>query len=244
MILAPGTIFAGALQDFEKDATKTKSEEFRDRSSRSSHDCEQSDSSNDEIFEELFLKPLLVTVVYGGAESLKRTEGAEAQGRKPGEALIPFLRFDGGYEAVEHEIKAGDIRAEAGYAFGAVAARTTRFWERGTGDTMTATELHLLYRMSFGSKFECDLGLGKLILEGMRTTKGTSWTVPLLFHPSEHYGFEFRPTWANLNGNTLEDYDLAALIGGRYLSLKIGYRWFLSDYQSLSGPQAGLSLRW
>jgi hypothetical protein len=41
----------------------------------------------------------------------------------------------------------------------------------------------------------------------------------------------------------VSDYDLAALLGWRYVSLKAGYRWVSSPRESLNGPYAGLSLR-
>ena len=39
------------------------------------------------------------------------------------------------------------------------------------------------------------------------------------------------------------DYDVAALLTWRNVSLKAGYRWVASPHESLAGPYAGLSLR-
>lgn len=240
---------AGTLREFEKDATTPSPEpkETREKPPRNHHEHDHDQNDNDSlgsIIGQLLLMPIVLGLGYGGIESYKRATGTSLTPREVGDPLIPLVRVDAGYQAVEHGIDALDLRGEAGYGPVAVQGRHTRYFEKGSSDTMSATQAHLLYRMSFGSKVECDLGLGAMVLDGVNTTSGFSFTFPVLVYPSPHYGVEFRPAWANLNGNSVDDYDLALIVGSRSLKLKLGYRWFLSEHQSLKGPQGGVVASW
>jgi hypothetical protein len=162
----------------------------------------------------------------------------------PGGALLPVVRLDLSYQAVESDVAALDVRGEIGYAMLGVAIRNTHYWEKEPRNQLNVAQLHALARIPVADPLEFDIGLGSLFLAGDKTYSGFSFTTPLLYHPSEHFGVEFRPVWSNLEGSTIQDYDLAMLLGWRYVSLKAGYRWFLSNTASLNGPELGLVLRW
>ncbi|MCM0080538.1 hypothetical protein L4X63_02940 [Geomonas sp. Red32] len=250
------TAFAGVLGDFEKDATKDDQTEQSSRHKHGHHDDDSSSSSSDSDGSEVaeaIVAVLLGGFVYGGMESWYRATGTapETHGnvsppepRPIGSALIPILRVDLAYQPVEHHVDALDVLAQVGYGPVAAQVRHTSYWEGPTSDTMSQTQVHALYRMSFGSHFETDLGFGALVLDGKQTTSGFSFTMPVLIHPSPNFGLEFRPSWSDLNGNTIEDYDMAVLMGAGPCSLKLGYRWFMSENVTLKGPEVGLSVRW
>ena len=61
-------------------------------------------------------------------------------------------------------------------------------------------------------------------------------------YPVPWAGLELRPAWADINGNTIADYELGVVLGPGYVSLRAGYRWTLSPGEALQGPYAGLSL--
>ena len=97
--------------------------------------------------------------------------------------------------------------------------------------------------MSVGSVFEVDLGYGRMELIGMQHNSGGSFTLPVLFHPTTAFGIEYRPSWAAINGNSLENHEIALEFGDRFWALRAGYRWLRSPGDQLSGPFAGISVR-
>jgi hypothetical protein len=170
--------------------------------------------------------------------------GKGVRPRREGEALIPVLRLDVTYQHAESDITAWDYRFEAGYGPLGFQMRRTVYDEKVPAASLEVIEYHALYRMSAGSKLEVDLGAGAMILNGFQDNNGYSVTVPILYHPTNFYGFEFRPVWSSINENDIQDFDLAVLFGWRYASIKAGYRWLRSPHQSLDGPEFGIALRW
>jgi hypothetical protein len=164
--------------------------------------------------------------------------------RRQGEALIPFLRLDTMYQEVEADVAAWDYLMIVGYGSLGFQVRSTVYEEKEPADKLRFAEYHALYRMSLGNHIEVDLGAGAMVLKGVQENSGFSVTVPVLIHPSDHYGFEFRPVWSSINENDIQDFDVAFLFGWRYASVKAGYRWVRSPHQSLDGPEMGVSLRW
>lgn len=259
-LMLPLPVFAGTLSDFEYDAIKKN----EGPAEKGNTDSNSKASGNEGVAEgiakgfaegfgegigNILVGGVVSIFAYGGGASLARVEGNgyekyETQPRREGEALIPFARVDVGYQDVKSDVTAADLCAEIGYAPFGIHVRQTRYWEDGPKDNLTATQIQGLYRMSIGSKAELDLGIGSLYLEGDESNSGASFTVPVLIHPSDFFGFEFRPVWSSINGNTINDYDAALLLGWRFASLRISYRWFMTDHESLNGPQIGIAMRW
>ena len=111
-------------------------------------------------------------------------------------------------------------------------------------DELEMLQYYGLYRMSINDQVEVDIGIGGIDLSGNESNNGFSTTLPVRYHPSDHYGFEFRPAWSNIKGNSIWDFDLTVLAGWRYASIRAGYRWGHSPNASLNGPEIGISLRW
>jgi hypothetical protein len=85
---------------------------------------------------------------------------ADLPSRQLGEPLIPFVRADIGYQWVDADTGATDVRAEAGYGPLAAHYNFTRYHERTPDDRLDLVRILGLYRMSLGSQVEVDLGLG------------------------------------------------------------------------------------
>ncbi len=184
------------------------------------------------------------TLLAGGVCSWERVSPEAQPADEPaprilGEPLIPFARCDLGYQRVSSDIHALDVRAEGGYGPLGVQFELTRYREHAAGDDLDLQRILGVYRMSFGSYVETDLGFGALTVSGDQTTSSFLFSIPLLIHPSAHWGIELRPAWSD----RVSDYDVAALLTWRYASLKAGYRWVRSPHESLDGPYVGLSLR-
>lgn len=255
---------AGTISDFEYDASK-KNEEPANKEKPAAEEKSPGKEGLAEGIAKGFAKGvgegfgesignilvggIVSAIAYGGGASIARVEGNgygkyEIEPRKAGEALIPFVSVDVSYQDVESDVTAADVRGEIGYGSLGIQARQTRYWEDEPKDGLTATQVHGLYRMSIGSKAELDLGIGSLFLEGDGSNSGVSFTAPVLIHPSDFFGFEFRPAWSSINENTINDYDAALLLGWRFASLRVGYRWFMTAHESLNGPQVGIAMRW
>lgn len=264
VFLMPISVVGGALDDFEGDAAKSDRDEggTNRSSSKTDNGSSHSGSASSGVIDEMVgdiasdvFAPLFsgffAGITQGGKNSWVRVETpgllSKARGvtpRQHGEALIPFARFDVTYQDVESDVTAWDYRLEVGYGPLGFQVRRTLYDERSPVASLEALQYHALYRMSFGSDLEVDIGAGALILEGNEENSGFSITVPVLYHASDLYGFEFRPVWSTINENDIQDFDLSVLFGRQYASIRLGYRWFRSPNQSLDGPAVGVSLRW
>ena len=227
----------GKLDAFEADAVARSGHHYADETSGSG-------SCLADVVADIFGDLMGVTMMYGGVCSWERVAGEESVDvdlapRAAGEPLIPFARIDVSGQAVESDVSALDVRAEGGYGPVGIHYNLTRFREDDPADEMDLTRVFALYRMSFGSRVEADLGLGSLTLDGEDTTTRLACSLAVLVCPNEHWGMEFRPAWAN----GVSDYDLAVMWTWPYASLKAGYRWIDSPDESLDGPYVGLSLR-
>lgn len=268
--LIPLTASAGTLDDFERDATKRDRAAANDKKSKKTSDGDDHDAASDAAdaclsdlgsdclsdlcasgFPGKALTELFGGIAAGGRLSRERIEpdssGAQKDGsivRKSGEALIPFLRVDVLYQEVERDVTATDLTVLAGYGPIGVQMRRTVFSEEVPDDRLRVAEYHVLYRMSAGRTFEVDLGAGAMVLDGKAENSGFSLTLPLLWHPKDFFGIEFRPLWSTINENDIQDHDLSVLLGWRYCSLRAGYRWVRSPSESLDGPHIGVSMRW
>ena len=230
----------GTLEAFEADVTDDPADEAR-----------TSDEEDDDVnawvaafWGEVFREWVELTFVYGGLGSWYRIVAPpeprfEIAPRRRGEPLIPLARVDLSYQAVEADVQAIHLQTELGYGPLGVHVDATRYREREPDDTLTLIRSLALYRMSLGGRVELDLGLGALTLPGDTTTTRALGSLPLRIHPSQHWGLELRPSWAE----RVNDYDLALMLNRDFASLKLGYRWTHSPSESLDGPYVGLSFR-
>jgi hypothetical protein len=236
-LLAGGLARAGTLSDFSHDAAKS----MPPPSTMKAHgDTDAMLEGVGPIFGIVF-----VGVAYGGIESWNRMSSDDKdpplRSRMLGEAMLPFLRLDAGYQSVRSDVDAWDWRAEGGYGPIGVHVNHTRYRETEPADTLDLVRVFGLYRMSFGSLLEVDLGLGALTMDSGKGENSSSFavTLPVLLHPWDFAGLEFRPAWAH----NVSDYDLALVTGWRFASVKAGYRWVRTPSYSLDGPYAALCLK-
>jgi len=179
---------AGKLDDFERDATEGSSDDG------GGHDGDYDDSAYEPpagAWWVLFL-PLI-----GAEQSYERVRpGATSldylKPRRPGEAVIPFVRADVAYQLVESDVDAWDLRAELGYGPVAVQVRETHYDEDQPSDSLDLVQAHALLRMTIIEELELDLGIGALVVDGADTNAGFSGTIPIVYHPWDFLGGGFR----------------------------------------------------
>ena len=236
-------VLSGELADFEQDATKEEPE----KKTVIIHKDDDDDDEEDGFWDTVLM--LTIGGLYiGGKQSWDRVQVPQSelkflQPRHLGEAVIPFFRFDGGYQNVAADMAAYDARAESGYGPFGVQVRYTHYQEDDPADELDLLQVHGLYRMSFGNHVECDLGIGFSSLQGEERHTGFSLTTPILVHPKEFFGIELRPSWSTIHANLLSDYDLGVVLSYRYAALRVGYRWMHSEHEALDGPYIGFSFR-
>lgn len=159
--------------------------------------------------------------------------------RHLGEATIPFVRIDAAWQRLDKDLQASDYGIESGYgAFGLVYNRTD-LRESNPADELIFHKAYAVLRLSLNDSTELDLGFGALTMEGDRSSTKPIFTMPLRFHPTDWFGMEFRPLWAD----RYSEYDAGILLGWRYVSAKAGYRWYVSPAETLAGPYLGFALK-
>ena len=252
---------ADKLNKFEKDATKHR-ENKRDDNRRRRRDYSGYDSGNEgssNLTEAIGLI-FLGASAYGFQNSYNMihapSTAADAASppsisvklREPGDPVIPYFRFDSSYQRIDSDTDATDFYSQIGYGPAAVDMRLIRFNEKdhttGTTTHLDIKRVHFLGRMSYGSNFEVDAGVGWIQIDGQQRSDGFSFTLPILYYPSQYWGVEFRPAWANINGSSIEEYDVSAHLCWKHIGIKAGYRWLKSEETSLNGPYAGVVIRY
>lgn len=237
---------ADELRDFEEDANRSSKPDGppSDRDDPR-HPPKRDHHFEAEGWEDACFKIAILSMGVGLAQSLERVNGEGDNPRQVGEPLIPFVRLDGAWQDVTGDVEAVDTYIQGGYGPLALDYRHTRYTESQPRSHLDLHWAHVLARMSYGDQVEADLGLGGFWMEGATHSSGTSFTTALLVYPDEHWGVEFRPTWASLDGgSTIRDCDLALHLRQGVASVKLGYRWVKSPHITLDGPYAGLVFRW
>jgi hypothetical protein len=242
------------LRSFERDATTPRKEAPAKPVAAQPAPMRFDANADVGTADDFALRLTLYMIVGGGAYSWARVEPDAAAGikpREPGEALLVKARLDLAAQHINARTSSQDARVEAGYGPWAIEGRRTRFREEladGAAAHLELRRVHFLYRMAGGDYVELGLGFGRAQMQGVESNSGDSFTLPLLIHPSPHWGLEYRPTWSLINGNTLRDQEFAVLFGYPFASLRAGYRRFESslakDGLTLSGPFVGLALRY
>jgi hypothetical protein len=238
--LSANHAFAGNLGKFEEDATKVRQHREYDRS--------DDDNTWWGNLANYFISGLVETPmqiswarVTGDANRLAELD---CDLRKPGEPLLPFIRLDASYQAVESDVEAFDYRIQVGYGPIAFELNQTRYAEEEPSNQLDLYRLYGLFRLSYGNKIEVDLGLGGVVLQGNEKNSGFSTTLPILVHPCDWLIVEFRPMWSNMHGSDIEEYELGLLFNWDFAAIKTGYRWTHSPNESLDGLFIGLSIRY
>lgn len=254
-------VHAGALSDFETDVKSgDREDESPARSDRRHH--HDSDSEDSSSFSDFMAEIFMLPFKLGGYMSLARVDMPRVLWpedevidtssdtefpvvkRLNGESLIPFARTDLFTHVGDQGVYSANGRTEFGYGPLGVEFRYTDLRERGSSDRIQYSVFNLLYRMSFGSRVEVDLGLGAVDFYGHTNTSGASFTTPVIYHHNHSMGVEWRPTWFGGEALSYRDHMLSFHYGRRYYSATLGYRWLSSENVSLAGPVMGLVLKW
>jgi len=196
------------------------------------------------------------------AASMSQDEGDEssANGRRlffprhePGQATVPYARFDYNWQYVDSDIDASDVRIEIGYKVLAFHVRTTMYKDGFDGAELDINQYYGVlryggYRSDFlPGTFEFGTGFGAAQLkfedpDGSIDDSTFAWTIILKYYPVEWLGLELRPAWYSFDEN-VGDYDLSASLGWRYVQFRGGYRWMSLKGDSWNdGPYAGVSV--
>ena len=179
--------------------------------------------SNDHDLLYIFLDVFDDALFFGGIASMERVEGGDSLGLTPrveGELLLPFFKFDASAlsSMTENEI-GSDMSFEMGYGAWGMHYRNTSFVSDATFNSVSSfNQFNFLYRMSFGSEFELDFGLGSYQVDDQMQF---SMSLPMKIAFTPHNIVEFRPTWSQ----EISDYDLAIYSGTEFYSFKVGYRY-------------------
>jgi len=163
-------------------------------------------------------------------------------GKQWGEFIIPFVQLDITQGELESEIDAKNFRIELGYGPFAVMHKQLSLREESTEDTLKAKQTLFLLRMSVSEQIQFHLGAGEYTLEGNTEDAETAYTAGANLHFRNGFGIEYRPVWVNGGALELEEHELSLLYGKRFWAGKIGYRWLISEHESLAGPFAGMSI--
>jgi hypothetical protein len=247
---------AGKLDKFEKDATKDRPrhrdrDDYRDHHHYGygwpwdRHDYHRRDSDDNGIPLDFAISP----IGTGLANSMELANGMRLNLdrslalRELGDPVIPYFRVDTAYQDVSSDIEAKDFYGQLGYGALGVDLRYTEFTEEQPKDTLDLLWVHALARMSYYKHLEIDMGVGMVQMKGNDRTEGFSFTMAALFYPMDWWGVELRPTFAELNDNTLTDLDLSLHLRYSVGGVKFGYRWLKSENLELKGPYAGVVLR-
>lgn len=236
------------LERFEKDATQARGDSLTtplplppESTSAMSEDVRQLQGYT------LVWVPLLM--LAGGMHSWKRVQpvayagGTRIPPRQPGDALIPYVRVDTSEHRISSNLHAVDARTEVGYGPIGFSTRKLRYSEASSGANLELWQNHVLYRMSAAEVFEIDLGYGHVHVRGLADSSGTSWTLPVFFHPRPQWGVEYRPVWMSIRGTQTIDDELAVSIGDHFWAVRAGYHRLRSPAERLQGAFIGFSLR-
>lgn len=169
------------------------------------------------------------------------------QTRSPGEAVLPYVEGEFQYQWVDGDTDALDFRLAGGYGPAGASVRWTRYRETGPDTRLDVLQAYGHARLTFGKFLEISpgLGYGNFALSGDGDDEGGfALTLPVRVHFDPGIGFEYRPSWIFPNETTVNDQDLALVLGRRHAFLRLGYRWLWNDAETLSGPYVGISARW
>lgn len=256
-----GMSHAGALDDFEKDATKPNKKSSKRKSDSKPTNNNNNNHSSDgipdpfeviEAFDGLGKGTFFLIKVcssswmrlnYDMDSSYKKDviNLFALHPREAGETLIPYFRFDYHYQILESNIYASDYRVVAGYGPLAFMARNTYLREKSPPDKLKIEQAYGVLRMSFTKYVEVGLGFGDYTLAGNNKNSGGSTIIPIAIRFNKNVTLEFLPAWADINDNRINDYDLGILLGSDYWSAKIGYRRIETPNDYLQGPYLGVS---
>jgi hypothetical protein len=240
-----GSESTGVLHGFEESVQSASEKSSQNQSRTKSYQKGQAHGAGGELAEgiaEGFAEGLVNVAMYvlseGGASSMERIDpGADASLRRnEGDPLIPFVRYDFGYQRVSANITARINRFEGGYGPVALFLEDYTLSERLPASTLKIKRHMFLYRMSM-NRVEIDIGLGKSVIAGMRRTVIDAVPLRVRAMLTENVSVDLM----FVGGDGMDDSEVALHWGRQFGSFKVGHRTLHSDGASLSGPFAGMA---
>lgn len=182
-----------------------------------------------------------------GAETDEENVASELH-HELGTPYLSYLRFDYRQQYLDSDLSAEDLLLEAGYKYGALYGRYTRY-EDAADESLDIQQYYGMFRFSdFDDPdpvgiFSGGIGVGGYSIHGQQRHGGPALTIPLALYPTDWCGIEFRPAWAYICDKTVSDYDVSLSVGHKYAHLRVGYRWLWVQGSGhwLDGPYAGLT---
>jgi len=165
-----------------------------------------------------------------------------------GTPYLPYLRFDYRQQYLDSDLSADDLLLEAGYKYGALFGRYTRY-EDAADECLDIQQYYGMFRFSDLDDphpvgiFRGGIGVGGYSIHGQERHGGPALTVPMALYPTDWCGIEFLPAWAHICDKTISDYDVSLSVGHKFAHLRVGYRWLWVQGSGhwLDGPYAGLT---
>lgn len=198
-----------------------------------------SDDARDNFFAAVLLIPFL-PFNYAADEGGESLEAAPYAGEKAG----TVQRVDAVFQRVSNDVKGYGLRYAMERASGlGVAGSWTSYRERGAGE-----DLHHFEASAVADVFRGDAATGRYQLgfgglSGRRTRAGPRLGLGGDWRPVKPLFLEASAAVTVMEGGALGDLRVAAGVCVWKLQPWIGYRWLVGPLEDLSGPEAGLSVR-
>ena len=249
------SLHASTLNEFSAAASTDSSSEFTNSSN------DYSDSFFSDVFLDIFSVTAKIAFQVPFENSIERISIANSENhllnkhslvkdrdktratsylRKNGTVMLPYIRADLAYSALEGGIQSIDYSAELGFGPLGVYARQSHYRDYDLDESLRIDQLYGLFRLTYFKSFELDFGFGNYKIDGRNTNDDFAFTMPVIIHPTENFGIEFRPVWSQINGNDLRDHTLDVLYDWKYISIKAGYRWQKIANARLNGAHIGV----
>jgi hypothetical protein len=167
------------------------------------------------------------------------------QPRQKGDALLSFARAD-----FDHTWLGNNVSALGGFVELGLGPLSLDYHYRHFLQTepsayyLNMNRFNFGWRMSFSNSLEIIFGNGMVNMAGQENRWGYNLELPVLFQPCEYFSLEARPCWSLISGAMYSEYSLDFLPSIRYVALKLGYFWTNNGNVLLSGPHAGVSVRY
>lgn len=259
--------FAGKLGDFEKSATREKSNsstyydndhydnDYHDGrgffgfvfnvitdsifGGRSSHSREVRSAQS-----EMAVNALLDTNAVPARMEVKSFDVAEFHEKKEtGSPITPFFRADYSYSWAASDITADNYFVELGYRMFSVDFLQTHYCEKDPDDTLDLTRIYCQLRFVATEIVEFDIGLGGIVIDGEDSNSGGYYGLALRLYPDRKIGGELRLFGATVNEAEITDLDIGLFLGFDYFLLKTGYQLVSSGDDDIGGFYVGASVR-
>lgn len=241
LILLPSiSLFAGSLDDFEKEIRKKPEYETENRkSSRSSGDCmsEACGSITGEICGSILSSAIDETCKSTSDNS---TDSLLTPDHKPGDFLLPYFRVDSNYSYINKNLYSINNRVEGGYGLFAGSLEFNIYNELNPRDELYQFSFLVLTRFKLIDTLEISPSFGYHSLTGNNITEGFKIGTVIRISPIDNIGVEFRPHTIISQYESIFDFDSSIHWSFRSFGITLGYKYFGNSNTNMYGFYTGL----